>query len=66
MQQKTRIVIIGAGYAGILAAARLAGRTRRQNVEITLVNAAEVFVERLKLHQVAANQHIPHKLRWRV
>jgi NADH dehydrogenase FAD-containing subunit len=53
-----QIIIIGAGYAGLLAAARLAGKTRRTKVAITLVNAAETFVERLRLHQFAANQTI--------
>ena len=37
--QKTQIVVIGAGYAGLLATLRLAGKTRRQNVALTLVNA---------------------------
>jgi len=36
--QKTRIIILGGGYAGIMAAVRLAGKTKRQgNVHITLV-----------------------------
>jgi NADH dehydrogenase len=39
-----------------LATARLAGRLRHQRVALTLVNAADVFVERLRLHQFAANQ----------
>src|SRR3954451_11007029 len=58
---KTRIVIIGAGYAGLIATVRLAGKTRKQNVAITLVNAADVFVERLRLHEMAANPSIPQK-----
>ncbi len=49
-------MIIGAGYAGLLATTRLAGKVRHQNVAITLVNASDVFVERLRLHQFAANQ----------
>jgi NADH:ubiquinone reductase (H+-translocating) len=30
-------------------------------VAITLVNAADVFVERLRLHQVAANQAVARR-----
>ncbi len=66
--QKTQVVIIGAGYAGMIAAMRLAGKTRKQQVEITLINPSELFVERIRLHQVAAGQtlrqrSIPHLLR---
>jgi NADH dehydrogenase len=55
----TRIVILGGGFAGVMAALRLAHRTRRQPVQITLVNASDSFVERTRLHQVAAGQAIP-------
>jgi NADH dehydrogenase len=58
----THIIVIGAGYAGLLAAIRLAGKTRRQKVAITLVNASDVFVERLRLHEAAANQPIKRRL----
>jgi NADH dehydrogenase FAD-containing subunit len=61
-QPSLRIVVLGAGYAGTLATARLAGRVRpdiqRGQVAITLVNAADVLVERLRLHQLAANRPI--------
>ncbi|MBI1277930.1 MAG: hypothetical protein GC179_07360 [Anaerolineaceae bacterium] len=60
-ESKTRIIIIGAGYAGLVATVRLAGKTRKQNVSITLVNAADVFVERLRLHEMAASPTIPQK-----
>ena len=52
----TRVVIIGAGYAGLLATVRLAGRLRGRPVTITLVNASDQFVERLRLHQFAAGR----------
>jgi NADH dehydrogenase FAD-containing subunit len=55
---QTQIIVIGAGYAGILAAVRLAGKTRRTNTCITLVNASDVFVERLRLHELAAGKVI--------
>ncbi len=58
VQNPTRVVVLGAGYAGLLAVVRLAGKTRRQNVEITLVNASDHFVERPRLHQFATNQQI--------
>lgn len=51
-----QIVIIGAGYAGMMTANRLAGRYPA--AQITLVNAAEHFVERIRLHQASAGQNI--------
>jgi NADH dehydrogenase len=50
-QQRTHIVVIGGGYAGTLAANHL---RLRADVEITLVNPRPVFVERIRLHQLAA------------
>ncbi|HSA51534.1 MAG TPA: FAD-dependent oxidoreductase, partial [Yinghuangia sp.] len=49
-----RIVVLGAGYTGMLAAIRLAHRTRRAGVRITLVNPSDRFTERLRMHQLAA------------
>src|SRR5258707_13766737 len=60
-EQKTRIVVIGAGYAGLLLTVRLAGKTKGEVVEITLVNASDSFVERLRLHQYATNQAIKQR-----
>ncbi|MEU8852775.1 FAD-dependent oxidoreductase [Streptomyces sp. NPDC048564] len=51
-----RLVVVGAGYAGLLAAKRLARKLRRRDVSITLVNASDRFVERGRLHQLAAGQ----------
>jgi NADH dehydrogenase FAD-containing subunit len=48
---QTQIAIIGAGYAGMIAALRLAKQT---DAQVTLVNATDVFVERIRLHEVAA------------
>lgn len=54
-----KIVVLGAGYAGLTAVVSLAGRTRgRDDVRITVVTAAERFTERLRLHQVAAGQRL--------
>ena len=49
--QCTHIVVIGGGYAGTLAANHL---RLRSDVEITLVNPRPMFVERIRLHQLAA------------
>jgi NADH:ubiquinone reductase (H+-translocating) len=54
-----RIVVLGAGYAGLPAAKRMARRLRREGVTVTLVNAVDVFVERVRLHQLAAGQQLP-------
>ncbi|MDQ0788174.1 NAD(P)/FAD-dependent oxidoreductase [Streptomyces sp. B3I8] len=53
-----RIVVLGAGYSGAIAAGRLARRLRREDVAITLVNAEPDFVERVRLHQLATGQEL--------
>ncbi|MBQ0901004.1 NAD(P)/FAD-dependent oxidoreductase [Micromonospora sp. U21] len=54
-----RVLILGAGYAGMAAAIQLAARTkRRADVQVTLVNAQERFTERLRLHMVATGQQL--------
>ncbi|WP_328471989.1 FAD-dependent oxidoreductase [Actinoplanes sp. NBC_00393] len=58
---KHRIVVLGAGYAGTHAAGRLARRLHAADTEITLVNADSEFVERVRLHQVAAGQDLPRR-----
>jgi NADH dehydrogenase FAD-containing subunit len=52
------VVILGGGYAGVLSALRLAGRAPAR---ITLVNAVPHFVERIRLHQLAAAQPLVHR-----
>ncbi|MGA9677637.1 MAG: FAD-dependent oxidoreductase [Mycobacterium sp.] len=49
--QKTRVVVVGGGYAGTMAANHL---RLRPDVDITLVNPRPVFVERIRLHQLVA------------
>ena len=65
LKEPVRIVVIGAGYAGLLATTRLAGRIKREiqagEVSLMLVNAADVFVERLLLHQFAAHRLLPFR-----
>ncbi|GII94171.1 NAD(P)/FAD-dependent oxidoreductase [Sinosporangium siamense] len=46
-----KVVVIGGGYAGALAANHL---RMRADVDITLVNPRPEFVERVRLHQFAA------------
>lgn len=50
-QHTTRVVVIGGGYAGVIAANRL---RQRPDVGVTLVNPRPEFVERIRLHQLAA------------
>src|ERR1700712_3602211 len=50
--QRAHIVVIGGGYAGTLAANHL--RLNADTVDITVVNPRPVFVERIRLHQLAA------------
>ncbi|GAA2750652.1 NAD(P)/FAD-dependent oxidoreductase [Kitasatospora cinereorecta] len=55
---KHRIVVLGAGYAGTYMAGNLARRLSPAHTEITVVNAAPDFVQRLRLHQLAAGEEI--------
>ncbi|MET9450677.1 NAD(P)/FAD-dependent oxidoreductase [Streptomyces cinerochromogenes] len=55
---KHRIVVLGAGYAGAYAAGNLARRLSPADTEITVVNAVPDFVQRMRLHQLAAGQEI--------
>lgn len=50
-----KVVILGAGYAGITAAIRLARKSRGQ-ARVTLVNATDRFVERIRLHERAGGR----------
>jgi NADH:ubiquinone reductase (H+-translocating) len=54
MSQETRVVVVGGGYAGVMAANRL---TKRDDVAVTLVNPRAEFVERVRLHQRVAGNH---------
>ena len=54
-----RVVILGAGYAGMSAAIQLAARVKgREDVQVTLVNPQERFTERLRLHMTATGQQV--------
>ncbi|MCY0988885.1 FAD-dependent oxidoreductase [Nannocystis sp. ILAH1] len=47
------LVVIGTGYAGLLAALR-AARIARGRIAVTLVGASDQLVERVRLHELAA------------
>lgn len=51
-----KIIVLGGGYAGTLAALRLAGKTKGHATEVVLVNGVDHFVERIRHHQLAAGQ----------
>jgi NADH dehydrogenase len=55
-----KTLIIGGGYAGVATALRLSRRARKlgRHANITLVNESDQFVERIRLHQAAAGQHL--------
>jgi NADH dehydrogenase len=48
---ETHVVVIGGGYAGVMAANRL---TQRDDVTVTLINPRAKFVERMRLFQLVA------------
>lgn len=48
-----KVVILGAGYAGVSAARRLA----RADTAVTIVNPRPEFVERIRLHQFVVGNH---------
>lgn len=56
-----RVVVMGAGYAGLTAARRLQRLLRGQDGEVVLVNRSNRFVERIRLHQVAAGQVVAQR-----
>ena len=53
-----RVVVVGAGYAGLAAAKGLVRRAPR-DVDVVVINRSDRFVERVRLHQVAAGQSVP-------
>jgi NADH dehydrogenase FAD-containing subunit len=49
MTGKTHVLVIGGGYAGVMAANRV---LRRSDVTVSLINPRPAFVERIRLHQL--------------
>src|SRR5438067_7778236 len=54
----TRILVLGGGIAGLLFTLRLAGKVARESVQITLVDEADTFTIRPRLHEFATNQRV--------
>jgi NADH:ubiquinone reductase (H+-translocating) len=54
MTEATNVVVIGGGYAGVMAANRL---TQRDDVTVTLINSRPTFVERIRLHQLVGGSN---------
>ncbi|WP_282696603.1 FAD-dependent oxidoreductase [Streptomyces sp. CC208A] len=54
MTGNTHVVVVGGGYAGVMAANRL---TQREDVTLTLVNPRPDFVHRVRLHQLVGGSH---------
>jgi NADH:ubiquinone reductase (H+-translocating) len=54
------IVILGAGYAGLMAALRLGAR-KNHSLRIALINAQDPFVERVRLQESIA-RHVPPRI----
>lgn len=50
------VLILGGGYAGMLAAARIA---RGGRAHVTLVDQREAFVQRIRLHEALAGADVP-------
>jgi NADH dehydrogenase len=57
---KEQILVLGAGYAGLMAALRTAKQTRGR-AEVTLVSAEDTFCERIRLHQLAAGAQLERR-----
>ncbi len=54
MTRNTEVVVIGGGYAGVIAANRL---TQRDDVAVTVINPRPHFVDRIRLHQHVGGTH---------
>ncbi|HIS28340.1 MAG TPA: NAD(P)/FAD-dependent oxidoreductase [Candidatus Avamphibacillus intestinigallinarum] len=63
MYSKPKIVILGAGYAGIMTAKRLTEKLSIPEAEITLVNKHNYHYETTWLHEVAAGTINPNQAR---
>lgn len=55
------VVVLGAGYGGLLTALRLSKQVRGQRLRVTLIDGRDTFTERIRLHQVATKQTLPRR-----
>lgn len=55
MNTRAKVLVVGGGYAGVMAARRLA-RAAAGKAEVTLVSERPELVERIRLHQAAAGR----------
>jgi NADH dehydrogenase FAD-containing subunit len=53
-----RVLVLGAGYTGLMCAIRTARRGRRHGARVTIVNPSSRFTERLRMHQIATGQEL--------
>jgi NADH dehydrogenase len=60
--QKARVVVLGGGFAGVLAAKRVA-KAMGGDVEVTLVSKTDAFIERVRFHEIAAGRPVQ---RWKL
>lgn len=51
-----RIVVLGAGYAGVLTAKKLARRLKKSDAEITIIDRNPFHTMLTELHEVAASR----------
>ena len=61
-----RVVILGGGYAGVIAANRFLGSLtddERGRVKLSMVNPRDGLVERIRLHQPAPANASPSRSR---
>lgn len=54
MGKGIEVVVVGGGYAGVMAANRV---RQRDDVTVTVINPRQVFVPRLRLHQLVGGTH---------
>ncbi|GAB1420228.1 FAD-dependent oxidoreductase [Anaerolineales bacterium] len=58
MQVNEKIIIIGAGYAGLMSALMLGKKARKMGLKVSLINPSPDFQEKIRLHQVLTGQGV--------
>lgn len=61
---KPKIVVLGAGYAGLVATRRLSQKLSAEEAEIVLINKHNYHYESTWLHEVAAGTINPNQARF--